>query len=245
MKIKNLFKKIVSSLELNVHRKMSPLFLILSILSVCSLLISNIVATKSIVLFGWSIRGLPLSIAASFIVFPFTYITSDIFSEVYGYAWSRKISWISFFANLFMVGIIELVIAMPGIDSDFSAEFADVLGSSFGVLFASLTAYMCGDLINDLTFRDMKNKDKHGTNITFIHRSILSSLFGEIIDSLVFLPLLYAFIGGYGTIIQSPFQLLAIVVIQGCLKTLVELVLSPLVAFMVNKIKHYEHSLVI
>ncbi len=243
MNIKNLFKRIINSLELSVHRKMSPLFLILSILSVSSLLISNIVATKSIVLFGWSINGLPLSIASSFVVFPFTYITSDIFSEVYGYAWSRKISWVAFFANLFMVGIIELVIAMPGVDSDFSAEFADVLGSSFGVLFASLTAYMCGDLINDLTFRDMKSKDKRGTNIAFIHRSILSSLCGEIIDSLVFLPLLYAFIGGYGTIIQSPFQLFAIIIIQGCLKTFVELVLSPLVACIVNKIKLYEYSL--
>ena len=243
--IKNLFSKLVTNLELNVHRKMSPLFLILSILSVASLLISNIVATKSIVLFGWQVQGLPLSIAASFVVFPFTYITSDIFSEVYGYAWSRKISWISFFVNLFMVGILELVIAMPGVDSAFSKEFADVLGSSFGVLFASLTAYMCGDLINDLTFKDMKNKDKQGTNITFIHRSILSSLCGEIVDSLVFLPLLYAFIGGYGTIIQSAFQLFTIIIIQGSLKTLVELVLSPLVAHIVNKIKHYEQTLVV
>lgn len=241
--LKKIFTKIATSLELNIHRKMSPLFLILSIISVASLLISNIVATKSIILFGWQIHGLPLSIASSFVVFPFTYITSDIFSEVYGYAWSRKISWISFFVNLFMVGIIELVIAMPGIDSAFSAEFADVLGSSFGVLFASLTAYMCGDLINDLTFKDMKSKDKHGTNITFIHRSILSSLCGEIVDSMVFLPLLYAFIGGYGTIIQSAFQLFAIVVIQGSLKTFVELFLSPIVAHIVNKIKHYEQTL--
>lgn len=93
--LKKIFTKIATSLELNIHRKMSPLFLILSIISVASLLISNIVATKSIILFGWQIHGLPLSIASSFVVFPFTYITSDIFSEVYGYAWSRKISWIS------------------------------------------------------------------------------------------------------------------------------------------------------
>ncbi|MDO5441818.1 MAG: queuosine precursor transporter [Bacillota bacterium] len=238
-----LFKKAIKSLELDVHRKMSPLFLILSILSVTALLISNIVATKSIVLFGLQIKGLPLSIAASFVVFPFTYITSDIFSEVYGYAWSRKISWISFFANLFMVGFFELIIALPGIDPVFSAEFADVLGSSYGVLFASLTAYMCGDLANDLIFRRMKNKDKHNNNVGFIHRSLLSSLCGEIIDSLVFLPLLYAFIGGYGVIIQSVYQLAAIILIQGTLKTLVEVVLTPLVVFIVNKIKHYEQTL--
>ena len=241
--IKKLYFRIGRSLELRVHRKMSPLFLILSILSVSSLLISNIVATKSVLLFGWQVKGLPLSIASSFIVFPVIYITSDIFSEVYGYAWSRKISWISFFVNLFMVCIFEIVIAMPGVDQAYSAEFADVLGSSFGVLFASLTAYMCGDLINDLIFRRMKNRDQHNTNRTFVHRSLLSSLCGEIIDSLIFLPLLYAFIGGYGTIIQSTYQLLAIVVIQGTLKTLVEVILSPLVVLIVNKIRTYEQTL--
>ena len=241
--IKKLYLRIAESLELNIHRKMSPLFLILSILSVASLMISNIVATKSIALFDWKIGGLSLSLASSFIVFPFTYITSDIFSEVYGYAWSRKISWISFFMNLFMVMIFEIVIAMPGIDPEFSREFADVLGSSFGVLFASLTAYMCGDLINDIVFRKMKKEDRYNTNVTFVHRSLISSLCGEIIDSMVFLPLLYAFIGGYGTIIQSFLQLMAIVVIQGTLKTLVELVLSPLVVCIVNRIKLYEKSL--
>ena len=242
--IKRIFSEISESLELRVHRKMSPLFLMLSVLSVSSLLISNVVATKSVALFDWKIGGLSLSLAASFIVFPFTYITSDIFSEVYGYAWSRKISWIAFFMNLFMVFIFELVIAMPGIDPDYSIEFADVLGSSFGVLFASLTAYMCGDLINDIIFRKMKKEDKLNTNGSFVRRSILSSLCGEIIDSLVFLPLLYAFIGGYGTIIQSFTQLMAIVVIQGTLKTVVEVVLCPLVVFVVNKVRHYEMSLV-
>ena len=241
--MKEIFARISESLELKIHQKMSPLFLLLAVTSVTALLISNVVATKSIVLFGWAIGGLPLSIAASFVVFPFTYISSDIFSEVYGYAWSRKISWISFFANLFMVGIFELVIAMPGVDEGYSAEFADVLGSSFGVLFASLTAYMCGDLVNDLIFKKMKSGDMRNTDGTFIKRSLISSFCGEIIDSSVFLPLLYLFIGGYGTIIQSGYQLIAIVVIQGALKTVVEVILSPLVAAIVKKIKNYEQSL--
>ncbi len=241
--IKDTFFKIVESLELRVHRKMSPLFLVLSVFSVASLLISNVVATKSVALFDWEVGGLPLSIASSFVVFPFIYITSDIFSEVYGYAWSRKISWIAFFINLFMVGIFELVIAMPGVDEAYSGKFADVLGSSFGVLFASLTAYMCGDLINDLIFRRMKKNDRRRTNYTFVRRSLFSSLCGELIDSLVFLPLLYLFIGGYGTIIQSFYQLIVIIVMQGVLKTMVEIILSPLAVLIVNRVKRYEKSL--
>lgn len=241
--IRNLIKAAIESLELDKHKKMSPLFIILSVVSVSSLLISNIVATKSVSLFGLTVQGLPISIAASFVVFPFTYIVSDLFSEIYGYAWSRKISWISFFANLFMVGILETVIAMPGIDREFSDEFADVLGSSFGVLMASLTAYMVGDLLNDLVFRHLKSVDRSGKDVAFVFRSIFSSLCGEIIDSMVFLPLLYLVIGGYGSIIKSFSQLLVIVVIQGTLKTLVELVLSPLTVLIVKRVKAYEKSL--
>ena len=177
-------------------------------------------------------------------MFPFTYIVSDIFSEVYGYAWSRKISWISFFANLFMVFIFDIVILLPGVDPAFSVEFSDVLGSSFGVLFASLTAYMCGDLFNDIIFNKMKVRDNKGTNIMFAFRSILSSLCGEIIDSMVFLPLLYYFTGGFGPVIQSKYQLVAIILIQGVAKTSVEIVLCPLVVKVVNMIKDYESDLV-
>ena len=242
-KMKNALEKIYNSLELNIHKKMSPLFLVLATLSVCSLLISNVVATKSIALFDWKVQGFQLSIAASFVVFPFTYIVSDLFSEVYGYAWSRKISWIAFFMNLYMVGIFELVIAMPGVDGAFSEQFQSVLGSSLGILFASLTAFMCGDLLNDLVFQQMKQRDKRKNNLSFVCRSLLSSLCGEIVDSMVFLPLLYLFIGGYGSIIQSFRQLITIVIIQGCLKTLVELVLSPLVVVIVNRVRYYEKAI--
>ena len=240
--MRNLLNTIVDSLELKSRKKMSPLFIVLAVISTVALLISNIVAVKSVPLFHWSIRGNALSIAASFVVFPFTYIVSDLFSEIYGYAWSRKISWIAFFANLFMVGIFELVIAMPGVDETLSAEFQDVLGSSFGILAASLTAFMFGDLLNDIVFKHLKDADKSGSNGAFILRSILSSLCGEIFDSLVFLPLLYLVIGGYGTIIRSFSQLIMIVVIQGALKTCVELIFSPIVVAIVHRVRQYEST---
>lgn len=240
MKIGNI--KALKDLEIGTRKKMSPLFTVLSIISVAALLISNIVASKSISLFRWEIQGQSLSVAASFVVFPITYIISDIFSEVYGYAWSRKISWIAFFANLFMVVVFETVIALPGVDPVFSGKFSDVLGSSFGILVASLTAFMCGDLFNDKVFRIMKKSDYTNSDLAFAARSILSSLVGEIVDSMIFLPLLYLFIGGYGTIITSPLQLIAIIMMQGILKTVFEGIFCPLVIFIVRKVKVYEES---
>lgn len=236
----NVFKRVINSLELGKKEKMSGVFVLIAILSVVSLLISNVVANKSIELFGWTVAGQKLSIAASFVVFPFTYIASDIFSEVYGYAWSRKISWIALFANVFMILIFKLVTVMPGMDSKTADAFAIVCDSTPGIVFASLTAFMIGDLFNDLIFAKMKARDSSGKAVAFAFRSILSSLCGEIVDCLVFLPLLYLFIDGYGTIITDIFQLLAIILIQALLKTLVEVVLFPLSVLLIGKIKSYE-----
>lgn len=239
----SVIKKIIGSLEIGKREKMSGVFMIIAILSVVSLLISNVVANKSIDLFGWTVAGQKLSIAASFVVFPFTYISSDIFSEVYGYSWSRKISWIALFANIFMILCFKVVTLMPGIDSTTSEAFAIVCDSTPGIVFASLTAFMAGDLLNDLVFAKMKAHDSDGKVSDFAFRSILSSLCGEIVDCLIFLPLLYYFIHGYGTIITSVFQLLTIILIQALLKTFVELILCPISVLIIGKIKSYEEKI--
>lgn len=238
-----MFKRIAAKLEIGTGKKMSEVFTVVAIISVVSLLISNVVANKSIDLFGWEIAGQRLTIASSFVVFPFTYIASDIFSEVYGYAWSRKISWIALFANVFMILIFKLVTVMPGIDMATSQAFAAVCDSTPGIVFASLTAFMVGDYLNDLIFARMKKRDKTGKISSFAARSILSSLCGELVDCSVFLPLLYYFINGYGTIITSPLQLIFIIVIQALLKTSVEVILCPLSAFTAHKIKAYEEKM--
>lgn len=239
----SVFKKIIGSLEIGKGKKMSGVFMLVAILSVVSLLISNVVANKSIELFGWTVAGQKLSIAASFVVFPFTYIASDIFSEVYGYSWSRKISWIALFANIFMILCFKLVAVMPGMDSTTSEAFSIVCNSTPGIVFASLTAFMIGDLLNDIIFAKMKAYDSTGKVSAFAFRSILSSLCGEIVDCAVFLPLLYFFIDGYGTIITNAFQLLSIILIQAFLKTAVELVLCPISVLVIGKIKAYEERI--
>ena len=45
--------------------------------------------------------------------FPLSYILSDVFSEVYGYRWSRVTCYIAFAMNIFMVLIFELTLSWP------------------------------------------------------------------------------------------------------------------------------------
>ena len=64
----------------------SPLMLGLVVLFVSCLIISNVLANQMLQVWRWSID-------AGTLLFPITYVLSDVFSEVYGYKWSRRVTW--------------------------------------------------------------------------------------------------------------------------------------------------------
>lgn len=230
-------------LERCFSARVSMVFVLYVIVAVVSLLLSNIVVVKSFSFFNIAVGGYNVTITSSVIVFPLIYICSDIFSEVYGYTWSRIISWLGFLMNILMAVIFEVTILLPGNDAAVSTAFETILGSSFGILSASLIAYMCGDLLNDIVFEYLKRNDSKKTSGRIIFRSLISSFCGEIIDTGVFLPTLFLLTGQFGTTIRSISQLAAIILIQASLKVVMELILSPLTIFLVHKTRSYEERM--
>lgn len=212
-------------------KKISRLQLILTTLFVVSLLISNIITAKQVLLpFGITMTG-------AVFIFPITYILSDLFSEVYGYKWSRFTCYLAFVMNLFMVLVFTAVIKTPAPDYWTNQEaFQTVLGSTPKILFASLLAFVVGDLINDKVFKKMKEKhplDHKGFEL----RAILSSLCGEIVDSAIFLPI--AFIG---TMPAS--TLLVMGITQVLIKITYEIIILPVTRMVVKKVSAYESDCV-
>lgn len=210
--------------------KASFLQVCLTILFVSAMLISNVITSKQIQFpFGITMTG-------AIVIFPITYILSDVFSEVYGYKWSRITCYFAFSMNLLMVLVFSLVIATPAPSYWQNQEaFATVLGSTPRVMGASLLAYVVGDFVNDRVFRKMK--EKHIDELKgFGWRAIISSLVGELCDSLVFVPL--AFLG------QMPFKTLTtMVVCQVLLKTAYEVIVLPLTTLVAKKANKYEKEL--
>jgi len=205
---------------------MSSLFTKLCILFITAMLVSNIIAAKMI-----SIGS--LVVPAAVLVFPITYILSDIFSEVYGYKISRVTAWYAFGANLLMVLLFKLAIFMPGAPfwgPEAQRAFEETLGGTWRISIASLTAYMAGDFINDVIFKKMKEMQGEKR---FGVRAIFSSMIGEAVDSFVFITIAF-----WGT----PFFTYAIIPSQWTIKILYEIILLPLTIFAVKKIKRAERK---
>lgn len=210
-------KKMVSELQLG-----------LTLLFVVALVVSNIITSKQVLL------PFNITMTGAVFIFPITYILSDLVSEVYGYRWSRLTCYFGFAANLFAALVFSAVIQSPAPSYWQNQEaFQTVLGSTPRVLVASLLAFVIGDFVNDQIFARMKRKYPDSIK-GFGSRAIFSSLMGELVDSLVFLPL--AFWG------LMPVQTLVIMTLsQVVIKTGYELVILPFTTIAVKLVSRYEN----
>jgi len=213
-----------------LNKKFSTLQMFLTTFFVVILIISNIIASKQVQLpFG-------VTMPAAIILFPITYILSDLFSEVYGYKWSRLTNNLGIIMNLFTVMVFMITISMPAPSHfELQIEFSKVLGTTPRILFASTMGLFIGDLLNDITFKMMKKKyiDSHKG---FKKRAIISSLVGQFGDSLIFVPIAF-----YGLM---PFKvMLNMIIMQPIIKVAYEILILPITNNLVLKLSDYEKNL--
>lgn len=216
------------------NKNISPLQNILTTIFISALLISNVISSRIFNFFGFSMTG-------AIIIFPITYILSDVFSEVYGYQWSRRTCYMAFLTNLIMVVIFAVVDILPAGNSDYyklvASSFKLILNGSFACSIASIVAYVFGDFANDVIFAKMKAKHNEITDHKgFGTRAIFSSFVGEIVDSCIYLPLAF--------LVLNPIMTIKEVVIMICLqvilKTGYEALVLPLTTLVAHKCSAYE-----
>ena len=206
-----------------MKEKFAPVFLLLAVLLIVCLIASNLFATKVISLWGLTLPG-------AVIIFPISYIINDCICEVWGFRKARLVIWTAFAMNLLVVLFGQLVVWLPAADFWDGAEHFDyVFKMAPRVAAASLLAFIVGSTVNSLVMSKMKVADK---GRRFGVRAILSSLAGEFSDSLIFMPIVF-----FGT----PVKALALMMIaQVSVKVLYEIIILPVTALVVRKVKAYE-----
>jgi uncharacterized integral membrane protein (TIGR00697 family) len=207
--------------------KHSNIFVLLNVIFTATLLISNVLATKQTEVAPW------LHSNGGMVTFPITYILSDVFSEVYGYKASRRITWMAFSISVYMVLASQAAILLPyPIWWEGQGAFAEVLGNTPRIVIASLFAFQLGDWGNDVIFQKLRRDCKEKG---FGFRAILSSVAGTAIDSAIFFVI--AFIG------QMPVTALPTTVLMGVVsKILYEIALLPATVFIIKKLQNHEGS---
>ena len=208
----------------NKDNKVSVLFMLFSILFCVCLIAANVLETKQIA-FG------SISLTGGLIVFPVSYIINDCVCEVWGYKKTRMLIWTGFAMNFFFVMLGAICDMIPGAPYWTNDEgFHAVFGLAPRIAFASFLAFVCGSFVNAYIMSKMK-LSSGGKNFSL--RAVVSTIFGESVDSIIFFPLA---LWGVVPTEELPWLMLW----QVFLKTAYEIVVLPLTIRVVRYVKRHE-----
>ena len=211
----------------NETKNVSKLFMIIAVIYVTCLLLSNLIAGKM-----WAVTE-SITLPAAVILFPITYIFGDIFTEVYGFKKARTIIWLGFGCSFFAVAVYLITIALPHPGFwDGQEAYATVLGTTPRVAIASFIGYLFGEFSNSVVLSRLKVAT--GGKKLWI-RTILSTLVGEGLDSLIFVTISF-----FGTMDNA--TLARMILFQYLFKVCYEAIFTPATYAIVNWLKKKEET---
>jgi queuosine precursor transporter len=137
------------------------------------------------------------------VFFPVTYILGDVLTEVYGFRRARRVIWLSFGAQLYAAAMSWAVLAMP-VDWEpknvvMQRHYEAVFTVAPRIFAASLLAFLVGDFINSIILARRKVIDQ---GRAYWKRAILSTVCGQLADSLIFYPLAFSGIWSWNQIVH-------------------------------------------
>ena len=213
-------------MEKRTEQKISVLFMFYSVLFCVCLITANVLETKQISL------G-PANMTAGLIVFPVSYIINDVVCEVWGYGRTRLLIWLGLAMNFLFVLFGAIADWIPGAPYwDGQEGFHQIFGLAPRIAGASFLAFLCGSFINAYVMSKMK-LSSDGKN--FSYRAVMSTIFGELTDSIIFFPLA---LGGVIPWEEMP----SLIITQVTLKTLYEILVLPVTIRVVNFTKKHDHE---
>lgn len=188
------------------------------------LLLSNILSSKMVGLYGFSFDGGTL-------LFPMSYIFGDVLTEVYGYKASRRVIWTGFVMLCIMSINIYIVSILPSHEEwALQTSFESILLQMPRLAIASLLGYFIGEYSNSAILSKMKvwTEGKH-----LWMRTIGSTLVGELLDSVVFVLIAFAGLFSWGTLAN-------IMLSNYIFKTVIEVVFTPITYAVISFVKKHD-----
>lgn len=198
----------------------------ISMVFVALLLTANVIGEKPLS-FG------NIILPAGLLLFPITYLLGDLITEIYGFAYSRRVIWMGMLCNLFMAFMCRVSIALPGLESwEHHEAYAQILGTSSRLMAISVFTYFVGELMNAYLVANLKARMK---GKWFWARALCGSWLGEGIETALFIPLAF-----WGTMPNE--ELLRLALFFYTFKVLYALCAMPFLNGLVKLLKRLEGS---
>ena len=195
-------------------------------LNITMMAIVNVISGKII---SFSI----FTLSAASLCIPITYIIGDVLTEVYGYKQARRATWLLIISSIITAIFFELAVLLPPAQGfEWNDAYTLVLGQVPRIVIAAWAALFAGQFLNDYVLAKMKiwTKGKH-----LWTRTIGSTVAGQAADTTLFYTI--AFLGVLPTGL-----LIASIASAWFLKVCIEVVMTPVTYYVVNKLKKLENE---
>ncbi len=212
--------------------KIFKYFMLFLVLNIAFQLISDATAGKIVLLFG-------VGVSVTVLYFPFTYIISDVITEVYGYSKARMVLWYTLLASILAGVMYQIAVYVPAAPFfDGGAAYETVFGIVPRILLGGWLAVFLGDISNNYVLAKLKIY----TNGKYLWlRTISSTLVGQGVNTTVFYVVALSGVLPSNVLVQA--------IIAGWLiKSAVEALMTPftymIVAWLKKKegVDHYDRD---
>ena len=189
-----------------------------------ALVFANWFATRLMVVHGFTTDGGTL-------LFPLTFIITDMIAEVYGYKHARRAIWAGFLFNVLFLMYGHFVALFPVPDYYQSGDsFDQVIATSGRIVLASLVSYLCAEPLNIYLIAKMKIW-LEGRKMAL--RFVISTVIAAAVDTVIFSSL------AFGGIVPTN-ELATFMLTMWVLKVAVEVVGLPFSVRLAKYLKKHE-----
>ncbi|MDZ7718462.1 MAG: queuosine precursor transporter [Balneolaceae bacterium] len=239
----------------NSHKR-DILFLSLTGIFLTALIFGNIVGTtKFVTIFSFEMSGwlqsitpslvrdgktYTMSIPVGLLAYPFTFLVTDLISELYGRKKAQTVVWIGFFMNMYMLLLMSIGHWFPntyGVSGGLNL-FEGVYDFVVANTISSMIAYLIAQTVDVRLFHFWKRITKG--NYLWL-RNNGSTMFSQLVDSTAILSILY-FSGNLGDNITNLYLLGILIVNSYIFKFLFALFDTPIVYAAIWFFKDYDED---
>lgn len=210
---------------LHPNTNSQPRFLWFFILSYTMILVFvNLFDPRIVNIFG-------LVTDAGTLIFPLTFLLSDLITEVYGYKHARRAIWVGFLFSIFFIVYGQIVIHLPDpLYPTHNDVFTVLFSLDRRIVIASMISYLCAEPLNSYVLSKIKIK----TSGKFMSmRFVLSTAASSGADSFIFGIL--AFFG-----VINNYNLLSLILTMWFVKVVIEICGLPLTIKLAKMLKKAE-----
>lgn len=169
---------------------------------------------------------------AGTLIFPLSFLLSDLITEVYGYKHARRAIWCGFLFNILFILYGQIVIHMPSPSyATHNSQFDALFNLNMRIILASMISYFSSEPLNALLLAKIKiSMQGRYMGIRFISSTFIASG----IDSAIFGSIAF-----YG--LMSNQHLFSLIMTMWLIKVSIEILGLPISITLAKKLKAIEH----